>query len=87
MAINPFKELDESQKQRVLELARERDVTCESCGVSDFAVGRAMEMGFIWHNEEPGTYMVGLRCEDCGALTGIRLHESEFLREERYTGS
>lgn len=79
------------QTQRVMHnflgLASVRDVTCESCGASDFAVGRAMEMGRIWHNEEHGTYMVGLRCEDCGALTGIRLHESEFLHEERYTGS
>lgn len=64
----------------MLEHVRERGFSCESCGSTGFEVGRSMELGHIWHNEEPGNYMVALRCENCGAPTGIRMHESWFSR-------
>ena len=81
MIIRENRELDESQKRSVLELVRERGVACESCGSHDFAVGEALELGRLWHNEEHGMYMVALRCEvpDCNVSTGIRLRRTEFL--------
>lgn len=74
--------LDERQKRRVLELVRERGVTCGSCGLEDFEVGEALELGMLWYNEKHETFMVALRCgeTDCDTPAGIRLHESEFLQ-------
>jgi hypothetical protein len=77
--------LTETQKQRVLERVRQRNFTCGSCGSGDFEVGEALDLGFLFLNEEHGMYMVALTCEapDCDApRTGIRLHQSEFLWEE-----
>ncbi len=81
MTVNPFKKLDESQRQRVLSRIGERSFVCPNCGSRSFEIGRAMELGHIWHNEEIGTYMVALTCESCQTPTGIRLHESEFARD------
>ena len=74
--------LDKRRKQRVLELVRERGITCGSCGSEDFEVGEALELGVLWYNEKHGMFMVALRCgeTDCDSPTGIRLHESEFLQ-------
>jgi hypothetical protein len=74
-----------SQKRRVLEKVRERNFTCGSCGSNEFEVGDALEMGFLFLDEDHGTYMVALTCEnpDCDTpRTGIRLHGSEFLWED-----
>lgn len=79
MTVNPFKKLDESQSQRVLSRIKERSFVCPNCGSDSFEVGRAMELGHIWHNEQIGSYMVALTCESCRTPTGIRLRESEFL--------
>ncbi len=79
------KVLDLIQKRRVLEKVRERGLTCGSCGSGDFEVGEALEMGFLFLDEEHGNYMVALTCEnpDCDApRTGIRLHRSGFLWDE-----
>jgi hypothetical protein len=75
-------QLTESQKRRVLERVEERSVTCAGCGSRDFAVGEALELGFLFFDEEHGMYMVALTCErpNCDTpRTGIRLHRSEFL--------
>lgn len=85
MIINENKVLNENQKRRVLEKVRERGTTCGSCGSSDFEVGEALYLGFLFLSEGHGNYMVALTCEepDCGTpRTGIRLHESEFLHDE-----
>lgn len=85
MIIDDNKELTEDQKRRVLRRVEERGIICGSCGSGDFEVGEALEMGFLFLNEEHGTYMVALTCEapDCETpRTGIRLHQSEFLWEE-----
>jgi hypothetical protein len=74
-----------NQKRRVLERVDERNVTCASCGSGEFEVGEALGMGFLFLDEEHGTYMVALTCENpgCGSpRTGIRLHRSEFLWDE-----
>jgi hypothetical protein len=42
-------------------------------------------MGFLFLDEEHGTYMVALTCENPACRsprTGIRLHRSEFLWDE-----
>ena len=78
-------ELIENQRRRVLERVEERNFTCARCGSGDFEVGEALGMGFLFLDEEHGTYMVALTCENpgCGSpRTGIRLHRSEFLWDE-----
>jgi hypothetical protein len=78
-------ELTEDQKRRVLERVEERNFTCARCGSDDFKVREALEMGFLFLDEEHGTYMVALTCENpgCGSpRTGIRLHRSAFLWDE-----
>lgn len=83
MIINENKTLDENQKQRVLDKVGERGITCETCGSGDFRVGEALDLGFLFLDEDHGTHMVALTCESpgCEARTGIKLHESEFLRD------
>jgi hypothetical protein len=78
--------LTEPQKRRVLDKVGERNFTCERCGSGDFEVGDALEMGFLFLDEDHGTYMVALTCENPGCespRTGLRLHRSEFLWDER----
>ncbi len=85
MIIRENTELTESQRRRVLERVEERNFTCASCGSGDFEVGEALEMGFLFLDEEHGSYMVALTCEnlDCeNPRTGIRLHRLEFLWDE-----
>jgi hypothetical protein len=75
-------QLTEFQKRRVLERVEERSVTCASCGSGDFRVGEALELGFLFFNEEHGMYMVALTCKNLNCdipRAGIRLHRSEFL--------
>jgi hypothetical protein len=78
-------ELTGPQKRRVLDKVKERSFTCGSFGSGDFEVGEALEMGFLFFDEEHGMYMVALTCEnqDCeSSRTGIRLHRLEFLWDE-----
>lgn len=70
--------LDEPQGRKVLDLVRQRGVTCTGCDSQRFEVGDALEMGSIWPDEELGTYMVGLTCRRCGTRSGVRLHASAF---------
>lgn len=82
MLYNENTKLDETQKQRALEKAAERGVVCGGCGSRDFWVEEALDMSFLFLDEEQGAYMVALTCEepDCESpRTGVRLHESEFL--------
>jgi hypothetical protein len=79
MMLRDNRYLDDEQKRRVLDLVRDRDLACAECGTGDFEVGKALQLGNLWHNEEHGYYMVALRCENCRTPTGIRLHHSEFL--------
>ena len=85
MIINENKELNEKQKQRVLEKVEAQGVTCGSCDSNDFKVGEALYLGFLFLDEEHGMYLVALTCEKpaCDTpRTGIKLHESEFLHDE-----
>lgn len=79
------KELDENQKQRVLEKVRERPLACGSCSSNHFEVGEALYLGFLFLDEDNDMYIIALTCErpDCDApRTGIKLREAEFLKEE-----
>lgn len=82
MIISENRQLTASQKERVLARAWERGFACPRCGSRDFSVGDALEMGFLFLSEEHGSFMVALTCEECWVRTGIRLQESEFLRDE-----
>jgi hypothetical protein len=74
--------LTEEQRDRVqIELDRRR-ATCPVCGGREFTVGDALYLGFLFVNQDVGTYMVALTCTNSKCLdprTGIRLAESEFL--------
>jgi hypothetical protein len=70
------------QKEHVTTKLRRKRFSCGSCGSEDFVVGDALYLGFLFLNEEQGTYMVALTCTNtaCPApRTGIRLHEASFL--------
>jgi len=85
MIRSEIKELNANQKHRVLARVEKRGFTCGNCGSNDFEVGGALYLGFLFLDEEHGVYMVALTCEkpDCDTpRTGIKLHESEFLRGE-----
>ena len=81
MVIDENRRLTGDQRRRVLEEVRARDFSCQSCGSDDFRVGEALELGFLFLDEDHGTHMVALTCESpgCDARTGIKLHVSEFL--------
>ena len=82
MIISENTRLTERQKSRVLASIEDRGFTCESCHSGDLRVSEALHMGFLFLDEEHGTYMVALTCKnpDCAApRTGIRLRHSEFL--------
>ena len=76
--------LDEIQKRRVLEKVRERGFACENCGWTDFEVGEALYLGFLFLDEDTDAYMVALTCKNpccAGPRTGIRLRGAEFLEK------
>jgi hypothetical protein len=54
---------------------------CEGCGQTDFEVGHALYLGFLFLDEDDDAYMVALTCRnpECGQRTGIRLREKDFL--------
>ena len=68
-------------RDRVAELVAAKGGHCERCGATDFEVGHALYLGYLFLDEDLDAYMVALTClnPDCGRHTGIRLRESEFL--------
>ncbi len=54
---------------------------CESCGGTDFEVGHALYLGYLFLDEDNDAYMVALTCRNphCGQHTGIKLREKDFL--------
>lgn len=78
--------LDPAACQRVLEQIAAKGGYCEACGATDFAVGDAMIMGFLFLDEDADAYMVALTCRnpECPKpRTGIRLRGKDFLSEEQ----
>ncbi|OBF53279.1 hypothetical protein A5787_06570 [Mycobacterium sp. 852002-50816_SCH5313054-b] len=57
---------------------------CECCGATDFDVGDALYLGFLFLDEDSNAYMVALTCRnpDCAKpRTGIILSEKDFLSD------
>ncbi|HZC91855.1 MAG TPA: hypothetical protein VE400_14580 [Mycobacterium sp.] len=73
--------LDPVDRDRVLAQVAAKGGHCEACGATDFEVGRALYLGFLFLDEDDDAYMVALTCRttECGQRTGIRLHEKDFL--------
>ncbi len=75
-------DLNSAAQHRVLENISAKGGHCERCGGTDFAVGHALYLGFLFHNEGDDAYMVALTCRnpDCPKpRTGIVLPENDFL--------
>lgn len=75
-------DLNSAARQRVQENISAKGGHCEQCGGTDFDVGHALYLGFLFLNEDDDAYMVALTCRnpDCPKQrTGIVLHENEFL--------
>ena len=74
--------LDAVARHRVLEQVTAKGGFCEACGATDFAVGDALYLGFLFLNEDADAYMVALTCRnpDCTKpRTAIRLRDTDFL--------
>lgn len=74
-----------ASRERVRDQIAAKGGHCEACGATDFAVGDALYMSFMFLNEEEDTFMVALTCRnpDCPKpRTGIRLRGKDFLTEE-----
>jgi len=69
--------------RRVIEQIRAKGGHCGSCGATDFEVGAALPLGFLFLDEDDDAYLVALTCRNprCRApRTALRLRASEFLR-------
>ena len=72
-------------RQRVLEQIAAKGGYCESCGATEFDVGRALYLGFLFLDEDPDAYMIALTCRNpqCARpRTGIILPENDFLSDD-----
>ncbi|UXA05478.1 hypothetical protein KXD96_21500 [Mycobacterium sp. SMC-2] len=75
-------DLNSAARHRVLENVSAKGGHCEQCGGTDFDVGHALYLGFLFLNEDHDAYMVALTCRnpDCTRpRTGIVLPQSDFL--------
>lgn len=68
-------------RDHVLEQLAVKGGHCESCGGTDFDVGHALYLGYLFLDEDGDAYMVALTCRnpECGQRTAIRLNEKDFL--------
>jgi hypothetical protein len=74
--------LDRADCDRVLAQVAAKGGHCETCGATDFEVGHALYLGFLFLDEDDDAYMVALTCrnpECTQPRTGIRLREKDFL--------
>lgn len=77
-------ELNSAARHRVLENVAAKGGHCERCGGTDFDVGHALYLGFLFLNEDDDAYMVALTCRnpECSMpRTGIVLPENNFLND------
>ncbi len=70
-----------ADRDRVLEQVAAKGGHCESCGATDFEVGHALYLGFLFLDEDDDAYLVALTCRNpkCAQRTAIRLREKDFL--------
>lgn len=58
---------------------------CECCGATEFDVGSALYLGFLFLDEDPDAYMIALTCRnpECAKpRSGIILSEKDFLDDD-----
>ncbi|MFL0180032.1 hypothetical protein [Mycobacterium sp. SMC-15] len=75
-------DLSQVASDRVSELVTVRGGHCAACGGTDFAVGQALYLGFLFLDEDHDAYLVALTCRDPACpqpRTAIRLRYKEFL--------
>jgi hypothetical protein len=70
-----------ADRDRVLNLVAAKGGHCERCGATDFEVGHALYLGFLFLDEDDDAYLVALTCrnKECRQHTAIRLCENDFL--------
>jgi hypothetical protein len=76
--------LDAAARQRVSEQIAAKGGHCECCGATEFDVGDALFLGFLFLDEDNDAYMIALTCRnpDCAKpRTGIVLSEKDFLSD------
>lgn len=74
--------LDQAERECVLKQVAAKGGHCEACGSTEFDVGDALYLGFLFLDEDEDAYMVALTCcnRDCPKpRTGIRLREKDFF--------
>lgn len=74
--------LNLAERENVLEHIAAKGGHCEACGATEFDVGDALYLGFLFLDEDDDAYMVALTCRnpDCPKpRTGIKLREKGFL--------
>ncbi|BBZ39463.1 hypothetical protein [Mycobacterium conspicuum] len=74
--------LDPASRERVLRQIAAKGGYCGSCRATDFDVGDALYLGFLFLDEDPDAYMVALTCRnpECAVpRTGIVLRDKDFL--------
>ena len=77
-------DLGHAERACVLEHVAAKGGHCEGCGGTDFDVGHALYLGYLFLDEDDDAYMVALTCRnrDCPKpRTAIRLAERDFLRD------
>lgn len=75
------------ERDRVRDEISRRHLKCPACGHTDFRVGSALPLGFLFLSEDADAYMVALTCTTPGCprpRTGIRLDGNTFRTD---TGS
>ena len=75
-------DLNSAARQRVQENVSAKGGHCEQCGGTDFDVGHALYLGFLFLNEDDDAYMVALTCRNPGCpkpRTALRLRDTDFL--------
>ena len=71
-----------ADRDRVLAQVAAKGGHCEACGATDFDVGHALYLGFLFLDEDDDAYMVALTCRNPNCAqphTAIRLREKDFL--------
>jgi hypothetical protein len=77
-------------RERVLKQVAVKGGYCASCSGTDFEVGDALYLGFLFLAEDQDAYMVALTCRnpDCPhSRTGIILPEKAFLNDGSLGGA
>ncbi|MDQ2626931.1 MAG: hypothetical protein M3Y90_08005 [Actinomycetota bacterium] len=75
-------DVEGAARERVSALVRVRGGHCAACGGTEFAVGQALYLGFLFLDEDNDAYLVALTCRDPSCpqpRTAIRLRRKEFL--------